>query len=206
MGKLYYLIGKSSTGKDTIFSELVKKRSLGLKKIIQYTTRPKRDGENEGVEYRFIDEETYEALEKAGKVIEVRSYNTVYGIWRYMMVDDGEVALRNGNYLAVGTIESYRKVAEYFGGEDVVPIQITVEIGERLYRAVMRERNSATPKYTELCRRFLADEADFSDEKLREAGLLLEDGSLVNAFENNELGSCVDAIAHFIKETEKNAK
>ena len=198
-GKIYYLIGKSSTGKDTIFGALLKDETLALTKIVQYSTRPKRGGEQEGVEYHFITEAQYEALERAGKVIECRSYNTVHGIWRYMMVDDGSIDLGRGNYLAVGTIESYRKVADYFGDDRVVPIQIIVETGERLYRAVMRERSVSNPKYLELCRRFLADEADFSDEKLREAGLMDETGALKNAVQNNELGECIDEIASFIR-------
>ena len=50
MGKMVYLMGKSSTGKDTIYRELLKSSSLQLKKIVPYTTRPMRAGEKEGRE------------------------------------------------------------------------------------------------------------------------------------------------------------
>ena len=38
-------------------------------------------------------------------------------------------------------------------------------------RALCRERMQENPKYEELCRRFLADAKDFSEEKLKEAGI-----------------------------------
>ncbi len=51
MGKIICLMGKSSTGKDTIFKSLLSDKDLGLKKIVPYTTRPIRAGERNGVEY-----------------------------------------------------------------------------------------------------------------------------------------------------------
>ena len=52
MSKIYYLMGKSSTGKDTIYKEL-RKRMPQLKNVTIYTTRPRREGEKEGEEYFF---------------------------------------------------------------------------------------------------------------------------------------------------------
>ena len=51
MGKIVYLMGKSSTGKDTIFKKLLEDKSLALKNIVPYTTRPIRGGEKDGQEY-----------------------------------------------------------------------------------------------------------------------------------------------------------
>ena len=62
--------------------------------------------------------------------------------------------------------ESYQKIREYYGKDIVVPIYIEVEDGERLQRALDRERTQAEPKYEEMCRRFLADAKDFSEENL----------------------------------------
>ena len=45
MGKMVYLMGKSSSGKDTVYKRLLKDHSLHLKKVIPYTTRPIRTGE-----------------------------------------------------------------------------------------------------------------------------------------------------------------
>ena len=57
MGKIYYMMGKSSSGKDTLQKEL-KEALPELKTITPYTTRPKRDGERNGVEYFFVSEDT----------------------------------------------------------------------------------------------------------------------------------------------------
>ena len=206
MGKLYYLIGKSSTGKDTILKALLEDKKLGLSEVIQYTTRPKRDGETECVEYHFIDLETADAYQKAGKIIEIRAYNTVHGIWKYMMVDDGAMDLDARDYAAVGTAEAYRQVRAYFPEGKVVPIYIDVEKGERIYRALMRERTSDHPKYEEMCRRFLADEKDFSEEKLVEAGLVGPDGKIVNRIENKELKACVKQVKALIRKSQHEHK
>ena len=199
MGKIYYIIGKSSTGKDSIEKRLIADPELHLSEITQYTTRPKRDGETEGVEYHFITEKEEEKLRKAGKIIEQRAYNTVHGIWKYMMVDDGAVDLKKHDYVAVGTLASYAEVRRFFPKGTVVPIYIDVEKGERLYRAVIRERKSAHPKYEELCRRFLADEADFDEPHLKAVGLMKENGEIVNRIENRDLDETVSKIKEMVK-------
>ena len=89
MKHLFYLCGKSASGKDTIYEELLKDESLQLRPLVPYTTRPIRAGEMEGQEYHFTDRETLRRLEKAGKVIEERTYETVCGLWTYFTVDDG---------------------------------------------------------------------------------------------------------------------
>jgi len=197
MGKIYYLMGKSSTGKDTIKEELLADRKLGLTLIVPYTTRPIRDGEQEGREYFFITDERARELQAAGKIVEMREYQTVHGPWKYMFVNEN-LDLQSRDYLAVGTVEAYVKVRDFFGADKVVPLYVFVEAGERLQRALDRERTHANPKYAEMCRRFLADEADFDDEHLKAAGLIREDGSTLNFFENRDLTSCVNAIKEHI--------
>ena len=49
MGKIYYMMGKSSSGKDTLYKELMQ-RLPELKPLVLYTTRPMREGERNGVE------------------------------------------------------------------------------------------------------------------------------------------------------------
>lgn len=198
MGKLFYIIGKSASGKDSVFNELLSDPAFPAKKIIQYTTRPKRGHETEGVEYHFITEEAEEKYEAAGRIIEKRTYQTVHGPWSYMMIDDGQIDLASADYLAVGTAESFAKVARYFGKDRVFPIYVDVETGERLFRALMRERKSNTPKYAEMCRRFLADEADFSDEKLKEAGIMTRSGRIRNLVENDDFEKCVEKVRRMI--------
>lgn len=191
MGKIYYLMGKSASGKDTVF-----KRLLGecpeLRTIVLYTTRPRRDGERDGVEYYFVTEEVLGELESRGRVIESRTYQTVQGPWTYATVDDGRTGLDERDYLAIGTLESYVKIRDYYGGNVVVPVYITVDDGVRLERALERERRQREPKYQELCRRFLADEEDFSRENLEKCGI-------VRGYVNDDLDECIGCIKDMIK-------
>lgn len=95
-------------------------------------------GETDGREYVFTDETHVQQLESAGKVIELRAYHTVYGIWKYFTVDDGRIDLSAHSYLYIVTLEGYQKIQRYFGSSRVVPIYIEVEDGERLLRAIAR--------------------------------------------------------------------
>ncbi len=139
MGKIVYLMGKSSSGKDTVFKELMKEGTMDLRTIVPYTTRPIRAGEENGVEYFFTDETGFQTLREQGKVIEDRAYNTVYGIWRYFTVDDGQIDLTTKNYLMIGTLEAYEKMIAYFGTEAILPVYIELDDGVRLQRALDRE-------------------------------------------------------------------
>lgn len=194
MGKLFYIIGKSSTGKDTIFQSLLENRELGLRPLVLYTTRPMRVGETQGVQYHFTDETGLKELQNAGKVIELRAYQTVCGVWKYFTADTEATDLEKYNYITVGVLESFRAVRSYYGEERVVPLYIEVEDGERLQRALDRERAQEKPRYAEMCRRFLADSEDFSEEKLQEAGISRK-------FYNRVLKDCLEEIQICLKES-----
>lgn len=190
MGKIVYIMGKSSTGKDTVFKELLKNEKFNFKTIVSYTTRPVRAGEKEGVEYHFTDEEGFNKLKAAGKVIEDRAYNTVHGLWRYFTADDGQVDFSN-DYITIGTLESFVKVADYFGRDRIIPVMIELDDGVRLQRALNREKKQLQPKYEEMCRRFLADSEDFSKEKVEAA-------KIETTFVNNDLSTCISEIESYI--------
>ena len=194
MGKIFYMMGKSSSGKDSIYKELIRRRELDLKPVVIYTTRPRRSNERDGVQYHFITVERMQEMQRAGQIIELRSYDTVQGIWYYFTADDEHMDLVHENYLMLGTPESYRKMCDYYGNQQVLPVYIEVEDGERLIRALEREKSLAVPQYEEMCRRFLADQKDFSEEKIREAGIS-------RRFSNNgEMQDCVEEAAAFIRE------
>lgn len=190
MGKIFCLMGKSACGKDTIYKRVLSEKSLSLNTLVPYTTRPARNGEQDGVEYYFLTDRQQQELERQGKIIELRTYHTVHGIWKYFTANDHQIHLERCHYLIIGTLESYRKLQEYFGREFLIPLYVEVEDGERLQRALNRERLQPDPKYQELCRRFLADDEDFSQKHLEEAGISV-------FFQNKDLGSCTrDIIAH----------
>lgn len=193
MGKIFYIMGKSSTGKDTIYKKLLAENKFKLRKIVPYTTRPIREGEENGREYFFVNDAEVKALADEGRIIELRAYKTFHGTWKYMTVDDGRINLKKHNYLIIGTLESYKKTVEYYGQECVVPIMVEVDNGVRLQRALNRERNQEVPKYQEMCRRFLADEEDFRPE-------LLEEANISRIFVNENLDTCIAEIEGYMEE------
>ena len=160
MGKIICLMGKSSSGKDTIYKNLMEDKSLGLRKLTPYTTRPMREGEQEGVEYHFTDEAGLARLQEEDRVIEIRAYDTVYGVWKYFTVWEEQMNLERESYC--------------------------------LIRAVEREQTQEHPGYEELCRRFLADAKDFSEENLKNAGI-------TRRFENKDMNACLEEIKLFIQ-------
>lgn len=186
MAKLYVIMGKSSTGKDTVYRKIVEKTDVTT--ITMYTTRPMRVGETDGREYYFIDEDDLAEFDRDGRIIELRAYNTVHGIWKYLTVDDGQINLETDNrYLIIATLEAYEKYLAYYGKDIVVPIYIEVDDRTRIHRALQREDAEEHPKYKEMCRRFIADEEDFSEEKLQMAGIDIR-------YRNYDLDNCVDTI------------
>ena len=188
MNKIVYLMGKSASGKDTVYRELLK-RFPGFRRLIPCTTRPRREGERDGEEYRFVTEEQLDAFEKSGKLVEKRVYETVAGPWIYATVDWEETdAESESAVIGIGTLESYLKLRSYYGAERMLPVYIEVDDGTRLQRALDREKQQKNPNYAELCRRFLADQRDFSEEKLLEAGIL-------KRYRNDELPNCLARIA-----------
>lgn len=192
MGKIYYILGKSSTGKDTIYKKILEDKEMCLKDIILYTTRPIRDGETDGKSYHFVNEEEYQKIKESGSIIEERSYDTMHGVWRYFTVKDQQIDLDNNDYVIIGVLKSFVDTRAYFGEDKVVPIYIEVEDGARLQRALNRERKPENRRFKEMCRRYLADSEDFADEKIISAGI-------TKRFENEDLATCISEVKEFIR-------
>ena len=187
MGRIYYLLGQSATGKDTLYKEILKRRPK-LRTVTMYTTRPIREGETDGVEYFFTGREELERQLASGKVIESRTYQTIAGPWTYYTVDDGQFDVADDeSCLMIGTLESYEKMCAYFEAGKMVPVYIEVPDGIRLLRAVKREENQKKPNYREVCRRYLADEKDFSEENLERLGI-------TKRYQNTDMEICVEEI------------
>lgn len=191
MDHIFYIMGKSASGKDSLYSRII--RDTGMNPIVLFTTRPIRSNEREGVEYHFVDDERFDSMRERGEVIEWRTYDTKCGKWTYFTAE-GSIPSDSGDCIGIGTLMSYVKIRERFGSSTVVPVYIEVDDNVRFLRAVEREKSQSEPKYSELCRRFLADNEDFSEEKLAEAGI-------TRKFCNNgRLEDCLSEILEFIND------
>ena len=191
MKKIFYIMGKSATGKDTLYHKILEDEDLKLKSVTLYTTRPKRVGELDGEEYYFVDKKVLEELRYKDEIIEERVYHTVYGDWYYFLAKNNGIDLSKSNYLMIGTLESYNKMRKHFGKESIVPIYIEVEDGLRLRRALDRELAQKEPKYLEMCRRFIADTKDFSEVNLEKNEICLR-------FNNIDLNQTFNKIKDYI--------
>lgn len=182
-------MGKSASGKDSLYRALL--AGGGFTPLLPGTTRPIREGEQDGVEYRFTDVAGMERMQAEGKLIESRVYHTACGDWYYFTADEG-IDPKSEAYLYITTPEAFTKIRAHFGSDVTHGIYIELDDGERLQRALSRERAQKEPKYKELCRRFLADEEDFSEEKLSEAGI-------EKRFVNDSLERCLEEIKAWIR-------
>ena len=168
-GKLFIVMGKSATGKDTLYVR-IRERHPELLPVIPYTTRPIREGEKEGEEYRFVDEDAMKNMQKQGSIIESRCYHTIRGDWYYFTAADEQLA-GSEDHIMITTLEGYEKIRDYFGSDHVIPIYIEVSDVTRIERALGREKKEETPCVAEVCRRYLADDEDFSEDRLAQAGI-----------------------------------
>lgn len=202
MHKIYVLMGKSCSGKNTVAEKLLKSKKLGFHRVVTYTTRPMRANEQEGREYHFVTRQDYSALTEAGKVIDFHEYKTIDGLWFYFTVDDGQINLDEHDSLIIGTPSIVKNLQNYFGKDSVVPILLEVSDEDLIHRAVSREEDQKVPNYAEMCRRFLADREDFSDEVMNSLGKIyrVDNGSL-----GRNLWLCADKIEKIIKENSTGA-
>ncbi len=78
-GQLIVLSGPSGVGKSTVIAELLSLRDE-IYFSVSYTTREPRVGEEDGVNYNFVDRAAFEAMIQGGELLEYAEYvNHYYG-------------------------------------------------------------------------------------------------------------------------------
>lgn len=77
---MIFICGKTGTGKTEIQNQIVK---MGYERVVTYTTRPKRNGEINGIHYHFISNTEFQFLENDNFFVNPVSYNTAYGVAKY---------------------------------------------------------------------------------------------------------------------------
>ena len=193
IGKIFMITGPSSSGKDAIYNGLREIFKDKLMPIVMYSTRPRRNGEINGREYHFIDDNKLKKLEN--KIIESRVYDVIVdnnsALWTYATVDDGTINLNKNNYIMVGPLKSVASMRKYFDDNRIIPFFIEVDQSIRIERAIAREQNG-NHNYNEMCRRWLADMEDFSKSKIEEAEYIFK------VYNNSDLDSVLFNITKII--------
>ena len=151
MIKIVALFGPSCAGKDTI-AKYLKDKMPNTHEIISCTTRPKRDYEQEGVDYFFLTEEFAEKVLN-GSMLEATSFRDWFYGTPIEALDENKTNIGVFNISGIDCLLKDNRL-------EVIPIYITCEDKIRLQRAINREKN---PDCEEICRRFLTDLKDFEE-------------------------------------------
>ena len=158
MRKIFAIMGKASTGKDTLTKMLSEMLELPI--ALSFTTRPKRVGEKQGVEYNFISDSDFWDLHGCDLLAEYTSYEVASGeTWYYGLTKE---ELEKAEYvLVIVNPEGFRQLTEIYG-DKVCSILIDAPADVRIKRYLDRDIVTEE-KAEECCRRFLADNKDFKD-------------------------------------------
>lgn len=124
------LLGASGSGKSTIENGLVD--NYGYEKIVSYTTRKKRDGETNGKDYHFIDNEAFKSALAHGLFIEYEEYSQdrYYGTLKTDYTDGDKVVVLTPNGL--------RQLKKHCDGLDIFSVLVEASLGTRVKRYIDR--------------------------------------------------------------------
>lgn len=188
MGKLFVLVGKSASGKDTIYSA-VREDMPEVLNVVSTTTRPMRPNETEGVEYYFISTEDFLLMESRGEFIETRKYNTIQDgqptVW-YYGISKQAIDLEKGNHIVIVDLNGLEELKKVFG-KNVVTVYVYVEDKEREERAKKR----GGFEQAEWDRRLEDDNVQFNKERIdRDVDYIVHNINLQQSI--NEVKNIID--------------
>lgn len=150
--KVIALIGKAGSGKDFTMKKVLSKKPLELNEIVSCTTRPKREGEIDGVNYHFITPEVFSQRLLGGLMLEATLFNDwAYGTaWDALRINDINIGVFNP--AGIDALLENKNI-------DLKVFYIYADDKVRLMRQLNREKD---PDCKEIIRRFQADEKDFA--------------------------------------------
>lgn len=165
MGKVFLVMGKSLSGKDTFKSYILESEVFcernNLYPLVRYTTRGIRPNEVEGVDYHFISDEYYEKNFKDNPKAVVTSFKSEFGHLHY--ITDFSNLDEDKNYILVGDPESIQPFKEILG-DDLCVIFLLPPDWVLFERFGNRDDNAeySDKKYQEIQRRYVDDLFKFS--------------------------------------------
>lgn len=124
------LLGASGSGKSTIENELATHHSF--EKIISYTTRQPRNGEVNGKNYYFTNNETFKEMIKCEVLAEYDEYSQgrLYGTLKTDYVD--------GNKVVVLTPNGLRQLKQSCPNDNIFTVLVNASLGTRVKRYIDR--------------------------------------------------------------------
>lgn len=158
--KLFLLVGKSASGKDT-FMNMLLSDFKEIKPLVSHTTRPMRTGEKDGETYHFVDDATFEEMLDNGEFLETTSYTieSENKIYKYGLskkeVMDTPYAMTIVNPYGLNNL-----LANKFIKDNIVSILITRNDKDRILAYINRDENV---NIKEMIDRYKRDEEDFEN-------------------------------------------
>ncbi len=185
IGKLVAISGPPASGKDSVMKGLLDADNLGLKKLVTYTTRPRRDNEIDGYDYHFVSESKFFELVNIGELIEYELHGSH---WKGAPLQPfQEIIYKNESYIwrvtshRCGTLKEF--ITSKFSAsesEKLLKHSISIYIGpndKELLKTRYMTRTS-NPNEQEFDKRFDEDMQSWKKYKNRYDHVLKNDGSL----------------------------
>ncbi len=123
------IVGESASGKSTLQRKLTESNNK-FEKLITYTTRPKRHGEEDGVDYHFISADRFEKMTRKGLFADCSTYRG----WSYGVAKEDCI---NSKYkVAVLTPSGVRRLIRQ--GVDVTSVYLYVDRRARMLMSILR--------------------------------------------------------------------
>ena len=177
---IFCIVGKSGAGKsyyiDSIRSDSKFMKQANLSPLVYGTTREKRAGEKDGIDYNFVTEEQYKNI-NPNNLIETRTYGTISGI-KYYFTKSDYIKNPKSNLICTSSLYQYESYRNWTNLENLTNksnsidekyilniIIINSELKTRLKRII--DRSTTDKEIYEGCRRVVEEKSEFESVESR---------------------------------------
>lgn len=131
---LIVIVGESGSGKSTIAKTLAERHNVP--EIVTYTTRNKRIGEKNGIDYHFVTNDIFQTMIDNNQFIEYEEYSQgrFYGTTKESIIE----AANNGVSCIVVTPGGMRNIEKIVDNNKLLKVYLNVPLGERVQRYIKR--------------------------------------------------------------------